>query len=200
MAAAAILRYAVRMAMMATGLAVFLGLHLVPTMPALRERLLARWDERRYKGAFSLASLAGFVLIVAGYAMAPRGAQWFAPSPAAIAAAPYAVTLAFVLFAAANMRGYIRQSLKHPMLIGLLIWSGVHLLANGAARGTVLFGSFFAYAIVDLVSAMRRHAVKNFVASARFDLIAIVAGIALAVIVMLLHRVAFGVRVVPFGL
>jgi uncharacterized membrane protein len=110
------------------------------------------------------------------------------------------VTVSFILFAAANMPGHLRQILKHPMLIGLLIWSTVHLLANGDLRGTVLFGSFFAYAIVDLASAIRRHAVKTSGPVARTDVIAVVAGIVVALIFMTLHRVLFGVRVVPFGI
>ena len=63
-----------------------------------------------------------------------------------MAIAPFAMTLAFILFAAANMRGHLRHALKHPMLLGLLIFSGVHLLANGDLRGTVLFGALLAYA------------------------------------------------------
>jgi uncharacterized membrane protein len=86
------------------------------------------------------------------------------------------------------------------MLIGLLIWSIVHLLANGDVRGTVLFGSFIVYAIVDLFSAIQRHAAKTAEPRLRADVIAFVAGIVVALILMTLHRVLFGVRVVPFGI
>jgi uncharacterized membrane protein len=182
------------------GLVLFLGIHLLPTFGTLKGSLTARWGERRYKGLFSLVSFAGLALIIAGYAMAQRGAQLFPPQRGAIAVAPYAMIIAFILFAAANMPGHLRQTLKHPMLIGLLIWSTVHLLANGDLRGTVLFGSFFVYAIVDLVSAVRRHAVKVSEPRVRADVIAVVAGIVVALIFMTLHRVLFGVRVVPFGI
>jgi len=182
------------------GLVLFLGIHLLPTVPALRGNLAARWGEGRYKGMFALVSFAGLALIIAGYAMAERGAQLFPPQPAAIAVAPYAMPVAFILFAAANMPGHLRQTLKHPMLIGLLVWSAVHLLANGDVRGTVLFGSFLVYAVVDLVSAIHRHAEKVSKAVARADVIAVVAGIVVALIFMTLHRVLYGVRVVPFGI
>jgi uncharacterized membrane protein len=186
------------MATMVIGLVVFLGLHLIPALPDHRNRLAAGLGEPRYKGLFSLASFVGLALIVIGYALTERGPRLFAPLPAAIAAAPYAITLALILLAAANMKGHIRQSLQHPMLIGILIWSGVHLLANGDLRGTVLFGAFFVYALVDLVSAVRRHAVKSFVPSTRHDVIAIVAGVVVALVVMTLHPWLFGVRVVSF--
>jgi uncharacterized membrane protein len=186
-------------ALLVVGLVLFLGAHLVPTGPALRASLLAQCGEQRYKGAFSLASLAGLVLIVVGYRMAVPAERLFAPLPAAIAIAPYAVTLAFVLFAAANMRTHIRRIVRHPMLLGLLIWAGVHLLANGDTRGTVLFGAFVAYALVDLASAVHRHAVKTFTPTARHDAIAIVAGAVLALAVMTFHRLLFGPAVVSFG-
>ena len=188
------------MATLVIGLVLFLGVHLVPAMPARRNALFAQWGEKRYKGFFSLISLAGVALIIVGYMLADRGPQLFAPVPAAARIAPYAVAVAFVLFAAANMRGYLRQTLQHPMLIGLIIWSGVHLLANGDLRGTVLFGAFLAYGVVDLASAIGRHAVKSFVPTVRYDVIALVAGVTIALIVMAVHRALFGVRVVPFGL
>ena len=187
------------MTTLALGLALFLGIHLVPAAPGLRAALAGRIGDGPYKGVFSLVSLAGLVLIVVGYRAAGTGAQLFAPLPAAIAAAPYAVTLAFVLFAAANMRTHLRRALRHPMLLGTLIWAAVHLVANGDTRGTVLFGAFVAYALVDLASAAGRGAVKPFEPTARHDVIAIVAGIAIALVVMTFHRPLFGVAVVPFG-
>jgi uncharacterized membrane protein len=188
------------MATLVIGLVLFLGVHLVPALPTQRNALFARWGEKRYKGFFSLVSLAGFALIIVGYMLADRGPQLFAPFPAAARIAPYAVAVAFILFAAANMRSHLRQTLRHPMLIGLIIWSGVHLLANGDLRGTVLFGAFLAFGVVDVASAIGRHAVKTFIPVVRHDVIAVVAGSTIALIVMALHRVLFGVQAVAFGL
>jgi uncharacterized membrane protein len=187
------------MSLLVAGLVVFLGIHLVPAFPTLRRGLVARLGERRYKGLFSLASAAGLALIIGGYAQAPTGARVFSPSAAAIAVAPVAITVAFILFAAANMRGYLRHTLRHPMLIGLAIWAAVHLLANGDLRGTLLFGALLAFATLDLASAISRQAVKSFVPSFKFDMMAIVGGLVAAVAVMALHRSLFGVPVVAFG-
>jgi uncharacterized membrane protein len=181
------------------GLVVFLGIHLLPTLPDLRIALVQRWGEQRYKGVFSLLALAGLALIVGGYATAEPGARLFQPSASAIALAPYAITLSFVLLAAANLRGYIRRLLKHPTLLGVAIWATMHLLANGDTRGTVLFASILAYALIDFVSAVQRHATKLFAPSARHDAIAVVVGIVAALAVMALHRVLFGAAVVPWG-
>ena len=187
------------MSLLIVGLVAFLGVHLLPTLPRARLALVDRLGPQRYKLLFSLASAVGLVLIVFGFARSGPRVALFEPLPAAIGMAPSAMVIAFILFAAANMRGHLRRALQHPMLLGLLIWSGVHLLANGDRAGTVLFGAFLVYATVDLVSAVVRRAVKPFAAEVKFDLMAIVGGVGVAFAVMTFHRLLFGVPVVPFG-
>jgi uncharacterized membrane protein len=188
------------MSLLIVGLVVFLGVHLLPTVPAARLSLVDRLGPQRYKLLFSLASAVGLVLIVAGFAHSGPRVPLFDPLPAARALAPSAMVVSFVLFAAANMRGHLRRLVQHPMLLGLLIWSAVHLLANGDRAGTVLFGAFLVYATIDLVSAVARRAVKPFVPEIKFDVMAIVGGTAVAAAVMTFHRVLFGIPVVPFGI
>ncbi len=188
------------MTLLVVGLIVFLGIHVLPMMTTTRAAIVARGTMDTYKKMFSLVSLAGLILIVLGYLVADRDLRLFAPSASAIKIAPYAMVIVFILLAAANMRGHTRHLLKHPMLLAIIVWSTVHLLANGDVRGTVLFGGFLAYALIDLASVISRGAVKAFVPSARFDVIAIGAGIVVALVVMTFHRLLFGVRVVQFGL
>jgi uncharacterized membrane protein len=145
-------------------------------------------------------SAIGLVLIVVGFAIADPNPRVFAPFPAARAIAPYAMTVSFILFASANMRGHLRRTIRHPMLLGLGIWATVHLFANGDLRGTVLFGAFLAFAVLDLASAVGRGAVKTFVPEAKFDAMAVVGGTGVALVVMLLHRFLFGVPATGFSL
>ncbi len=188
------------MTLLIIGLALFLGIHLLPAFRGLREGLRAKWGENGYKGRFSLISGAGLVLIVIGYAMAPAEPRWFDPSLGAMHAARLVVPIALVLIAAANMKGHIRAALKHPMLIGTILWSAVHLLANGEVRATLLFGGFLAWAVIDLVSSVTRPATpRAWVPAAKFDAMAIGGGIVLSLLVMAFHRWLFGVAVVPWG-
>lgn len=182
------------------GLVLFLGPHFVPVFNRLHLRLKESFGEKPYKLAFSLCSGLGLALIIVGYARAPAQPQLFAPSALAIRFAPLVMLVSFVLLAAANMRTRIRLAVRHPMLLGVILWSLTHLLANGSARATVLFGAFLAWALIDLVSSIRRHAVKAFVPSGRQDLAALGAGIVLALVVMAFHRQLFGVTVVPWGM
>jgi uncharacterized membrane protein len=188
------------MVVLVAGLVLFLGIHLVPAFPALRARIAARVPEATYKGAFSAISALGLALIVVGFAWSPRQVPLFAPSPLAMALAPGAMVVSLTLFAAANLKGHLRRIVQHPMLVGTIVWSGVHLAANGDIASTVLFGAFLAWALVDLASAIARRAVKPFTPRLAHDAIAIVAGVLAALAFASLHRVLFGVRVVPFGL
>lgn len=186
------------MALLVAGLVLFLGVHLVPAFPSGREGLLARWGDRRYKAVFTAVAGAGLVLIVLGYARAPQ-VRLFAPSPAAIAAAPAAMALSMILFAAANLKGHLRRTIGHPMLLGTILWSAVHLFANGDLAGTLLFGGFLAWALVDLASAIARRAVKSFEPRIAHDAIAVAGGLVVFAVVAALHRPLFGPRVVSFG-
>lgn len=187
------------MEILIAGLVLFLGIHLLPAVPGLRNALFKSLGEKKYKGLFSLLSAIGLVLIVVGYGRAPGEPKLFDPFPAAIRIAPLAMIVSFILLAAANMRTHIRSAIRHPMLIGVGIWSAVHLLANGELKATVLFGAFLAYAVVDLISAIARHATKAFTPVVRQDVIAVVSGVVLALIVMAFHRQLFGVLAVPWG-
>src|SRR4051794_6045365 len=108
------------MALLIAGLALFLGVHLVPVAQGPRAALAQRLGDRRYKGLFSLLAAIGLVVLVLGYRAAPVEPRVFAPVAAAHAAAPWLVTLAFILFAASHMRGHIRRAVQHPMVVGVI--------------------------------------------------------------------------------
>ena len=64
------------MALLIVGIIAFLGLHLLPTVQGLRDKLIARLGEGTYKGLFALLSVATFVLLVYGFAKAPVVQVW----------------------------------------------------------------------------------------------------------------------------
>jgi uncharacterized membrane protein len=187
------------MRVLVAGLVLFLGMHLVPTVAPLRAGLAARLGARGYRGVFALLSGVGLALVIVGYWRADRGAQLFAPSVGTVHAAPLVMTLAFILLATSHAPSHLRATLRHPMLLAVLAWSLVHLFANGDARGTLLFGAFAAWAVVDLVSAVQRGTSPTFEPRWRADIVSVIAGVALALLVMTFHRVLFGPQVVPWG-
>jgi uncharacterized membrane protein len=137
------------------GLIVFFGIHMLPIFPNRRSNLVAKLGELPYKGVFALISLVGFVLIVMGKADAPFISIW--QPPQFLAMAPKILMLpAFILIVAAYIPSNIKRKVRHPMLLGVKLWALGHLLINGDAASILLFGSFLAYAVVDMISSKKR--------------------------------------------
>jgi uncharacterized membrane protein len=143
------------MGLLIVGLALFIGVHLVPSSPRLRNAVTGAIGLNGYKGAFSLVSAAGLVLIWIGYARTPVE-QIFVPSETARLILPVAMALAFILMACAYAPGRIRRLVRHPMMASVLIWSSLHLLANGDLASNILFGTFAVWSVAAILSSMRR--------------------------------------------
>ena len=182
------------MTLLITGLALFVLLHLVPTVVPLRAALVARLGEVPYKVLFSVLSLVALVLIVRGYKMTPSDLLWQPPEwgrhVTVILMLP-----AFILVAAAYLPGNLKRRLSHPMLLAVIVWAFVHLLANGELAAVVLFATFGVYAVVNLVSALLRDQEPPEKVSWLYDLLAIIVGSVAYALMVQFHTALFGVPV-----
>ena len=106
------------MTLLIIGIAAFLSLHVVPTFPDLRERLVARLGEGPYKGLFALLSVASFILLVYGFAKAPLIQLWSPPSWTRWVAIVLMLP-AFIFLVAGYVPGQIKAKLKHPFLVAI---------------------------------------------------------------------------------
>ena len=169
------------LAVMILGLAVLLGGHAFVTFRAERAGVISRIGEWPYKGLFSLAALAGIILISYGFAHYRAGGLievWHPPTWTR----HLTVTLmwpAAICVVAAYIRGDIQRVLKHPMLVGVKLWALAHLISNGDLGGIILFGSVLAWAVFDRITLKRRSdpgapAIPN--GGRRNDIIAVVVG------------------------
>jgi uncharacterized membrane protein len=147
------------MTLLLLGLVIFIGAHSVRIFgDDWRGRTLARMGEGAWKGAYSVLSLAGFVLLVWGYGQArQQPVVLWAPPLWTRHLAGLLTLVAFVMLAGAYVPGNaIKSSLHHPMVLGVKVWAGAHLLANGTLAAVVLFGSFLVWAVLDYRSARGR--------------------------------------------
>ncbi|MEM7437593.1 MAG: NnrU family protein, partial [Myxococcota bacterium] len=164
----------------------------------VRERIIKRVGFGPYRGLFSLAALAGLVLIVLGMSRAPMVPLWTPPGWG-FTAAVVGMPVVFVLLAASYMPSNLKRWIRHPMLTSVAIWAGLHLLCNGDLASLILFGSFGTFAVFDIVSANRRGTAKaqDRVAWWR-DLIPVVGGLLVYFLVLHYHQALFGRSVLPF--
>lgn len=175
------------MMVLIVGLVLFLGLHLLPTSPALRASFVERLGANTYKAVFSILSLIGFAVIVLGYhkmQLHPGKNPVLWDPPAWTRHLALALMLpSMILLVAANVPSRIRTAVRHPMLLAIKLWALAHLLANGDLASLLLFGSFLAYAVYDRISVKSRGALGPLgdaqSKSMMGDVIAVAVGIAL---------------------
>jgi uncharacterized membrane protein len=135
--------------------AVFLLTHFVTSTP-MRAALVKALGEGPYRGLYSLVALAALVWMVRAYASAPHEPLWTGARFLPLVAMPFA----FVLIACGYWRnptavggekllgsedparGMIRIT-RHPLMWGLMLWSGAHVLARGDLKSLIFFGGFF---------------------------------------------------------
>jgi uncharacterized membrane protein len=145
--------------------AVFLFIHFAISGTRLRDRLIGALGEGPYRGAFSLASLAGLAWMIYAYDRAPYRALW----GLLLAFRPGAWVLVFIAFlfvviglatpsptsagmesklaaGAGTARGVLRIT-RHPFLWGVALWALAHLIVNGDVASLILFGSLLLLAL-----------------------------------------------------
>lgn len=147
------------------GWLVFLGSHSVRMVaPAWRDQQVQRWGEARWKGLYSLVSVAGFGLLVWGYGqlhfqlpplfVLPDGAARGLRHLVALLVLP-----AFWLLVAAYVpRNHLKAKLKHPMTLSVKLWALAHLLVNHTVADLLLFGGLLIWAVLLFRHARRRPA------------------------------------------
>ncbi len=57
---------------------------------------------------------------------------------------------AIVLMDVGRVNGVIRTRLRHPMLLGVVVWSAAHLLVNGDLASLILFGGLGSWALLEI--------------------------------------------------
>ena len=186
------------------GLALFLGPHSIRIVADdWRSAQIARLGEPAWKGAYSLLSIVGLVLIVWGYGQArTTPVELWNPPVWSRHLASLFTLVAFVLLAATYVpRNHVRRAIGHPMVAGVALWAFAHLLANGRLADLVLFGAFLVWSVLSFLAGRRRDARSGTLRSAGTwsgDATALVIGIGLwALFAFQLHGWLFGVR--PFG-
>ena len=189
------------MGMLILGLVLFLGVHSTRIVAdGWRAAMIERLGSGVWKGLYTLASLAGFALLVWGFGLARQQPVALWSPPFFMRHVAWLLTLiAFVLLAAAYVpRNAIKARLHHPMVLGVALWALAHLLANGNRAHAVLFGSFLVWSLLSFHAAHKRDRAAHSLypaGTASGTAVAVLAGVAAwAVFTFWAHGVLIGVR------
>jgi uncharacterized membrane protein len=187
---------------LALGLALFIGIHLTRALaPGWRESQVRRLGANGWKGLYTVASLAGFGLIVWGFGQARLAPVVLWPRlPGMNHLAALLMLVSFILLVAAYVpRNHLKAKLRHPMTLSVKVWALAHLLANNTLADTVLFGSFLVWAVLVFRSARRRTEAAPPAGTALGTALTVVIGAAAwAAMAFWAHGVLIGVR--PMGM
>ena len=187
------------MTLLYLGILLFGGSHLFSSLaPGVRNRLKAWAGEQIYKGAYSLVSLVGIVLMFWGYAQTrDNGEMLYLPMAGAKHITMLLVLIGVICIASNMRRGYIQKWLQNPFSIGISLWAIGHLLANGKTPVVLIYLVFLIISVIDIVLSMIRGQQQKFEPQLKSDIIAVVAGIVVyALLLLLFHPYIIGVRIV----
>ena len=175
-----------------SGIIIFFGIHLVPLIGKLKVFLKDKLGEGPYMGLFSVVSLTGILLIIFGYES--NSNFLYSINGKAYIYAKYIMFFSLTLFIAANMPTYIKKYTKHPMSLGIAIWTALHLMTNPDTTSVILFGSFLAYSFVSVIVAeLRDSKSKEVIPKIHYDIFSIVLGIVLTFLAFNFHEYLSGV-------
>lgn len=152
--------------------AIFIALHSIPAIPALRNRIIAVIGRRTYLILYSIVSTLVLVWLFrealrTDYIELWESAPWQAW--VTIIAAPLGIFLVIAGLLSRNPfsvsvrqgdsdsdRGAVVEITRHPVLWGFALWSAGHVVPNGDLRSLILFGGFAAFSFAGMAMMERR--------------------------------------------
>jgi|SRR5689334_17799905 len=148
--------------------AAFLLTHFVTSTP-LRAKLVSAMGEWPYRGAYSAVAFVTLGWMIYACTHTGREVLWSGIREVPIVVTPFAFILIAcgysrnptmvgadrLLRSADPARGMIRVT-RHPIMWGVMLWAGAHVLALGELKALIFFGSFLLLAGIGTVTMDRR--------------------------------------------
>jgi len=154
--------------MLVAAMVVFITSHIVLSSKAIRAPVVRLVGEVAFLGVYSAVALAVLVWVIRAYNASPVEVLWVppvalrhlsltimpvacvfvmagltTPSPTSVSLDPQAILTSTPMG--------IQKVTRHPVLWGIMLWGGAHVLANGDAASLILFSGFTALAILGAV-------------------------------------------------
>ena len=105
---------------------------------------------QKAKGLSALIIFAGLLAMIIGV----RGAEFipvYTPLPGMGHLVNLTMLVSIFLFGAGDASGVTKTKIRHPMLMGMLVWAASHLLVNGDLISVVLFASLAIWAVLEII-------------------------------------------------
>ena len=187
------------MGTLVVGILIWSLLHFIPTAASgFRSSMVQRLTLPVYKGIFGLIIIGAALLVIHGY-KAASVEPVYQPPPWGAAMTVVLTFFAFILLFAPYMENSFSRILRHPQLVGVVLWGVGHLLSSGEARAVVLFAGFTLWAVIEILLINRHEgpwakpAPASFMANFRL----VLTGAGFFAIILYTHNWLFGVGALP---
>ena len=114
--------------------------------PELRSKLPSGGPDR---GIMAVTILGSVLLMIVGYKWA-NFTPVYDPPTWAKPVNNLLMVVSVVLFGMAGSKGRLGTKLRHPMLLGFIVWAVAHLIANGDVASVVLFGGLGLWGVASI--------------------------------------------------
>jgi uncharacterized membrane protein len=188
------------MTYLAVAIVVWSLIHFIPASAvAFRAGLVRRMGAPAYKAVFAVMAFAALLLIIAKWKSASVSLVYAPPSWGPYLTIAFNL-VAFILLFAPYFRNSLSCYIRHPQLLGVVVWGLGHLLSNGEARSIVLFAGFAVWALVQMVLLNRRDGAwtKPQPVSIVSNIRLLAAGLGFFILVLYIHGRLFGVDPVVY--
>ncbi|WP_455203522.1 NnrU family protein [Kaarinaea lacus] len=175
------------------GLLVFFAIHWLPSIPSLRQRLVKKIGTTAYRTLFALIAIHGLALAIYGKMESPNIPVWDPPFWA-ILVPVVTMPFVFILLLCTYFPSNIKCATRHPMLLGVVLWSTAHLTINGDLASMILFGSFGVFSLLTIWLINHRETPPEKQRLPIFrDITAVAGGLVVFIVVLYFHNTLFGV-------
>lgn len=173
------------------GIIVFLGIHLIPLYPKVRNSLTKKMGEVKYKVVFSLISLSSLSLMFTARFI--PGQIHGEISLVFLKNINVLMLIANLLIVSAYIpKNHFKKYLRHPMLIGIFIWSTAHFQINNNLNHNILFIGLMIFSIIMFCGLIKRDGKVDINANFKYNIIAIILGIVSYVAIFYTHGLLIG--------
>ena len=145
------------MKLLIVGVLFWSSVHLYPSVFAERSKAVSERLGKAYNSIYAFCIGFSVLLIVLGWQhtipeQVYNNPAWGRPLNM------LTMFFAILLLGAGSSKGIsrIKQYIRYPMLMGVVVWAIGHLLANGDIRSLILFGGMLVWAIALMISNGRR--------------------------------------------
>ena len=159
-------------------------------LPAHREAMNTKLGAKGARGIMSVLIIISVVLMVIGYR------SWDAPSLYTPIGFLFPIAMlglisAVALLGLGKSKSRLRNTFRHPMLLGVIVWSCSHLMIRGDWASITLFGGMIIWAVISIFLINKQEGAwnpKEVATSSKGDIRLAIITAVLVIVIMFIHH------------